>query len=259
MRLGAWTPGPNVWVDSLALDALLDSGPHHRYSTGQLYDNIRTRDPSGNRNELFVQNRAYSGTGHGWTGAQIMFWNCDSNFICDAPNAAMNWAVGVIGDVSAAITSEPGGIIESRGAYVYPRSLYYSQLRDRLGPNCGRHVIIPEQKPGNIWSLLQTWNGNGLLSNRVITWRDESSATISLNSPVSIGGVVRDLSLLDASPTAYQWSKDSGPGTITFGDTSKLETTASFSSSGTYTLRLKVTSFNSTTVSPATATLTMVV
>jgi hypothetical protein len=34
------------------------------------------------------------------------------------------------------------------------------------------------------------------------------------------------------------WSKVSGPGTVTFGNTSALQTTASFSTSGSYTLRL---------------------
>ena len=31
---GSKTPGPNVFVDSTAIDAKSDSGPHHRYATG---------------------------------------------------------------------------------------------------------------------------------------------------------------------------------------------------------------------------------
>ena len=37
----------------------------------------------------------------------------------------------------------------------------------------------------------------------------------------------------------YSWSKVSGSGTVTFGSASSLSTTASFSSAGSYTLRLE--------------------
>ena len=50
------TPGPNVFLDSIATNAYSDIGPHHRYATGQLYDNI-----SGDN--INVRNRYNSGTG----------------------------------------------------------------------------------------------------------------------------------------------------------------------------------------------------
>lgn len=54
-------------LDSLAINTLNDDGPHHRWSTGLLFDNIKT-------GLINVQNRADSGSGHGWTGAQVMLW-----------------------------------------------------------------------------------------------------------------------------------------------------------------------------------------
>jgi len=33
-------PGPNVFLDSVAENSFADIGPHHRWSTGVLFDNI---------------------------------------------------------------------------------------------------------------------------------------------------------------------------------------------------------------------------
>jgi len=65
---GSKTPGPNVWVDSVAVSASTDSGPHLKYSTGQLYDNIYMRDTNGNPGQINVRNRGDSGGDHGWSG-----------------------------------------------------------------------------------------------------------------------------------------------------------------------------------------------
>ena len=48
-----------------------DSGPHLKYSTGQLYDNIYIRDTGGLPGLLYVRNRRSSGGDHGWSGAQV--------------------------------------------------------------------------------------------------------------------------------------------------------------------------------------------
>ena len=66
--MGSRVTGPNVFLDGLAEDARSDIGPHHRWATGTLFDNIRG-------GSIRVWNRGNSGTGHGWSGAQTMFWN----------------------------------------------------------------------------------------------------------------------------------------------------------------------------------------
>ncbi len=57
-----------------------------------------------------------------------------------------------------------------------------------------------------------------------------------VGTAVSLDGTVTD----DGRPGPFTsvWSKISGPGTVTFGNASAIDTTASFSSAGTYVLRL---------------------
>jgi hypothetical protein len=68
---GARVPGPNVFLDCVAENTFADIGPHHRWSTGLLFDNVYG-------GEIRVQNRKAMGSGHGWAGAQTLFWNCYS-------------------------------------------------------------------------------------------------------------------------------------------------------------------------------------
>jgi hypothetical protein len=118
------TPGPNVFLACEAEKAHSDSGPHCRWSTGTLYDNVRIRG-----NDLNAMNRSNSGTGHGWTGANLVFWNCRAKRIaCENPPTARNWAIGCRADEYAG-----DGRWVSAGRRVQPTSLYLSQLRDRLG------------------------------------------------------------------------------------------------------------------------------
>ncbi len=160
---GARVTGPNVWLDCLAEDNHADDGPHHRWATGLLFDNTRSE-------ELRVQNRQESGTGHGWAGAQVMFWNARAeSVVCDAPKGAMNYAVGVVGqkDQGSWAPEEPFGLWESEGAVVEPRSLYLKQLEDRLGPGAVEAVTLPAQRQGRIWAALRDWAGDGRLEDHL--------------------------------------------------------------------------------------------
>eukprot|EP00977_Amphora_coffeiformis_P002918 scaffold561_cov162-Amphora_coffeaeformis.AAC.19 len=231
------TPGPNVFVDS----------PHERLSTGQLYDNIKSTinpfDDNDNGGEMNVQNRGPSGSGHGWSGAQIMFWNNEAHrWRAHAPNGAMNWAIGMVGERGTTYREiEPDGIIQSQGNHVTPRSLYYAQLQERMGTKALSSIILPTQITGTIWTDLAEWKGDGLFGDPVITWADQYAIPVFPESPLNIGGVVRDLNLLANSPT-YAWSLTQGPGDVNFTDSSIVETGASFSAPGTYTLELLVSS-----------------
>jgi hypothetical protein len=152
---GSRVTGPNVFLDGLAEDARSNIGPHHRWATGTLFDNIRGGSTR-------VRNRGNSGSGHGWSGAQTMFWNVESysgEVWVDSPHGAMNWAIGCTG------TNQVGeGYWESWGTNVQPRSLYLQQLEDRLGSTAIDNVVIPGQKSGKIYELLAAWAGQGPLS-----------------------------------------------------------------------------------------------
>lgn len=152
---GSRVTGPNVFLDGLAERSTSDIGPHHRWATGTLFDNIRGGSTR-------VWNRGNSGTGHGWSGAQTMFWNMESyggEFRVDSPLGAINWGVGCIG------TEQSGqGYWEGWGVNVEPRSLYLQQLLDRVGASAIENIIIPEQQSGEIYDLLASWAGEGKLS-----------------------------------------------------------------------------------------------
>jgi hypothetical protein len=158
---GAHVAGPNVWLDCLAEQTNADDGPHHRWGSGLLFDGTKG-------GSLKVQNRKDSGTGHGWSGAQTLFWNAEADsLVCDAPIGAMNWAIGCKGVKSQGdwAPEEPFGWWESNGTHVEPRSLYLQQLQDRLGLSAVEAITVLPQRTGPIWGALSAWAGQARLSN----------------------------------------------------------------------------------------------
>ena len=156
---GSRVTGPNVWLDCLAVQSNSDDGPHHRWSTGLLFDNT-----SGG--SLDVQNRRSSGTGHGWAGAQTLFWNAiATSIICDSPAGAMNWTIGSSGTRRQGTwpPAEPNCWTESHGTAITPRSLYLQQLADRLGSRAVEAVTLPAQRVGSITNYLDNWAGESRL------------------------------------------------------------------------------------------------
>src|SRR5207244_3006489 len=65
-----------------------------------------------------------------------------------------------------------------------------------------------------------------------------SNQTVTLPASASLTGTATDDGLPAGSTLTVTWSKFSGPGTATFGNVNALSTIASFSSAGTYVLRL---------------------
>ena len=159
---GSRVTGPNVWLDSSAVQSNSDDGPHHRWATGLLFDNLSAAS-------FRTQNREDSGSGHGWAGAQTMFWNIEaaSQIVADAPEGAMNWSVGAIGPIVEGFWAPeaPPGIFESHDMHVLPRSLYLAQLEDRLGSDAVNAITTEQQRAGDIWGLLNGWAGEGYLEN----------------------------------------------------------------------------------------------
>ena len=86
-------PGPNVFLDCTAENAYSGSEPHHRMAFGFLYDNVVVRGPGA---FLAVLDRGNNGSGHGWMGAQTVFWNCAAPLIiAQKPPLYQNFAIGV--------------------------------------------------------------------------------------------------------------------------------------------------------------------
>ena len=129
---GSKVPGPNVFLDCHMVNAWTDMVPHHRWSSGVLYDCCTTDGL------VAVQDRAGWGTGHGWAGVNFVFWNCVAEtLICQSPwITGKNWCIGCKGEkLSGRQYADgivrPDGEWESHGQHVEPFSLYRTQLAAR--------------------------------------------------------------------------------------------------------------------------------
>jgi len=131
---GSDVVGPIAFVNNSVTNAKADSGPHHRWGNGLLFDNITI---SGNA--INVQNRWTSGTGHGWAGANIVIWNSKANsFIMQAPPTAKGWLVGSTGTINAGTCHLAAGVscagyVDSQNTRVTAggtQSLYQAQVND---------------------------------------------------------------------------------------------------------------------------------
>lgn len=122
---GSRVPGPNVFLDCRSTRDYSSSEPHHRWSVGGLYDNVSAR--------IAIQDRLWMGSGHGWSGANYVAWNCRGSLIVQKPPTAQNFAIGFVGQRGKeAFPGRQPGWWESEGAFVTPRSLYEAQLAARL-------------------------------------------------------------------------------------------------------------------------------
>lgn len=147
---GSRTCGPNVFYNSTSTLQLNDIGPHHRWSTGILFDNL-----TGN-GSMNVQNRLDSGSGHGWSGGQIMFWNCTAGkmIVQDPPSDQRNWAIGCKSTTITNVggwTTESLGTIESQGTFITAiPSLFQAQLNERLSNSLSVKEVKVENEINNI-------------------------------------------------------------------------------------------------------------
>src|SRR5690625_2276564 len=126
------TFGPNGFLNSSGEHSYSDTGPHHRWAVGTLYDNIHVPDRA-----IAIQTRLNYGSGHGWAGANHVVWNSSANrIVVQNPPTAQNWAFGVIGTkwAGAFPNHAEDGYWISHGVPVEPQSLYLKQLEDRLAP-----------------------------------------------------------------------------------------------------------------------------
>src|SRR5262249_105880 len=65
--------------------------------------------------------------------------------------------------------------------------------------------------------------------------------TVTLAAGATLSGTATEVGLAIGSTLSVTWTKISGPGTVTFGNARALSTTAKFSTTGTYVLRLTAT------------------
>ncbi len=120
--------GPNVFYNSVANNPLDESGPHQRWATGTLFDNITVLG-----DQINAYNRGYFGTGQGWAGANMVIWNSTADsFIVQNPPTAQNWLIGSTGSLidDQRFGPQPPGYVDSLNEPVDVDSLYVAQLED---------------------------------------------------------------------------------------------------------------------------------
>lgn len=133
----------NVYLDCKAVNPYSTSEPHNHWVNGVLYDNVKA--PLTARYWDYII---------GWAGANIVFWNCEGDFLVQKPPTAQNYSFGHIG-INAVIfnaglqdLTKPNGHVESMDTHVTPRSLYLTQLKERLGIEAVKNIIKESQ---NVW------------------------------------------------------------------------------------------------------------
>src|ERR1017187_5319076 len=175
--LGSVVPGPNAFVRCDASNSNDESGPHERWSTGTLLDEVRELGGqliSVSGHEIGVENRGNSGGGssyQGWTAGYTAVWNCyaEDGFRVRNPPTARNWLIGSNGELKSsrrgcwysfiplwpdgdgwAVGADPDGTYDQSGSGAPPvqlHSLYYAQLQQGLlYPGCQ----FREYRPGDI-------------------------------------------------------------------------------------------------------------
>ena len=161
------TPGPNVYTRCRVTHAYADSGPHNRLGVCTLYDALYVEG------SLDVQDRGGSGHGHGWAGANMVFWNCDcSDIVCQGLWAsATNYCIGCtgrkrsgwfgqgaheeykgrafVGEIDPDFEERPDGVWVSHGRHVEPESLYDWQLARRRADGI---KAVPDAAYKTIWN-----------------------------------------------------------------------------------------------------------
>jgi hypothetical protein len=131
----------NVFLDCRATSPFSSSEPHEQWANGTLYDNVQAP----------LTARFWKNINIGWAGANTVFWNCEGDFLVQKPPTAQNYSFGHIG-VNAVVFNIPlqdatkdNGHIESLDRHVTPRSLYLTQLRERLGDAAVRQIATAGQ------------------------------------------------------------------------------------------------------------------
>ncbi|MDB5110396.1 MAG: hypothetical protein JWR67_1510 [Mucilaginibacter sp.] len=126
---GAKVCGPNVFYNSTASKTHADAGPHHRWASGTLFDNIVSDG------EINVQDRGNMGSGHGWSGVTQILWNCTvaKATVQNPWVSGQNYCIGLHGGKDAGHFKDRNeGYWEGQNKKgLMPASLYMAQFKAR--------------------------------------------------------------------------------------------------------------------------------
>ncbi len=133
----------NVFFNCEAVNPFSSSEPHANWVNGALFDNVKAP----------LTARFWKDITIGWAGANIVFWNCEGDFLIQQPPTAQNYSFGHIGTASVIFNrqlqelSKPNGYVESMDRHVAPKSLYLTQLKERLGESAVKNIARTTDEP----------------------------------------------------------------------------------------------------------------
>lgn len=129
---GYCAPGPNAFVQCQAYLPFSFSGAIDSWASGVLFDVVNVDGQA-----LSFMNRWIDGQGAGWAAANSVFWQCTAAKVdCYQPPTAQNRAFGTWAQFAG------DGHWDMSNEQIQPRSLYYAQLKDRLGNGVDNRAFI---------------------------------------------------------------------------------------------------------------------
>ncbi|WP_240768515.1 DUF6298 domain-containing protein [Olivibacter sp. XZL3] len=134
--VGFMAAGPNAFVQCQSVQPFSFSGAVDSWSSGSLFDCINLDGQA-----LRFANLEQDGNGAGWAAANSVFWQCSAARVeCYQPPTAQNWAFGTWAQFAG------NAYWEQSNEHIRPYSLYYAQLRERLGESVAKRTfLMPEE------------------------------------------------------------------------------------------------------------------
>lgn len=130
--VGFCAPGPNVFVQCQSYLPFSFSGTIDSWASGVLFDVVNIDGQA-----LSYLNRGQDGQGAGWSAANSVFWQCSAARVDNyQPPTAQNWAFGTWAQFSG------NGYWDMSNEQIQPRSLYYAQLKDRVGNEIDQRTFL---------------------------------------------------------------------------------------------------------------------
>ncbi|WP_035361773.1 DUF6298 domain-containing protein [Dyadobacter alkalitolerans] len=115
--------GPNAFVQCESIQPFGFSGAADSWASGVLFDNVNVDGQA-----LSFKNRGQDGHGAGWTAANSVMWQCAASRVENfSPPGATNFAFGIWAEFAG------DGFWENVNEHIKPRSLYVTQLAERIG------------------------------------------------------------------------------------------------------------------------------
>lgn len=130
--VGYCAAGPNAFVQCESHLPYSFSGTIDSWASGVLFDIVNVDGQA-----LSYLNRGQDGQGAGWTAANSVFWQCSAARVDNyKPPTAQNWAFGTWAQFAG------NAYWDMSNEQIQPRSLYYAQLKDRIGDAAVKRAVL---------------------------------------------------------------------------------------------------------------------